>query len=171
MRQLRALALVSALVVLCAAGSALPAGAAPSPGPGRPAPVSAAPLSTTSFSTTLTRTADGDVGAADVIYCGGYVTYAYDSGGAVRADAEASCTAPVDQIWLRVGLYNGGGVNIAERFASAVNDVAASQFAVFGCPGLTATYSSAGAATFTKAGYANSPLYLVGQTPPVSITC
>jgi hypothetical protein len=127
-----------------------------------------------SFTMTLTRKANaptpkGQAAPPDIIYCGGYVTYPYQSGSSVRADAVAQCSAIVDSIDLEVGMFKGGFLIVDNRSVGPANYN--SYWVTDPCQGTTNTYSGAATAVFTKAGYANSPLIMKGTTPQVSITC
>ncbi|WP_018685872.1 hypothetical protein [Actinokineospora enzanensis] len=152
--------LAAALALAAAVGTTLaaPASAAPA----------RTPLHPVTFTTKLTRTTDG---LTDIIYCGGYLTNPAQSSGAVRVDAHVECTAPVDNIYLSAALYLTNGGNIAERVDNFPNAQSADRFAVYGCPGVALSYYATGVAVFTKAGYGNSPLRLVAQSPNVTVSC
>ncbi|MBP2328345.1 hypothetical protein JOF56_008730 [Kibdelosporangium banguiense] len=164
-----------AAVASCVAGMILFAGPAAA-GPARTS-LSAAGNSTNgkvaaSFSTTLTKTSSqGGNTVTEVIYCGGYVSYPYIQDGAVRVDTHGECTAPVDNIWILSAIYLSNGSNLAERAKNFPGTDRADMFAVTGCLGMSLNYIGFGSATFTKYGYANSPLYMSGQTPVVPIFC
>ena len=122
-----------------------------------------------SFKVTLHRTAAA-LGAQEVITCGGTITYPYKSGSDVRVDTQASCDGIVDSIYLTLGIgANGVLVNSQDRTVGPANYNSLS--ITTPCLAGANTYRGAGIVTFTKAGYANSPLNMVGQTPSVSITC
>lgn len=127
-----------------------------------------------SYSVVLTRTAaavaqNGQALPA-VIYCGGGITNPTVVGGRVVADSTAECTDVVDTIEVAATLVvNGVGQpwQIGSAGPSSRNGISA--FAA--CSGTTATYQSLGAARFTKAGYANSPLVMSGGSAQYSLSC
>src|SRR5690349_14566768 len=156
-QRVRAVGLATVLVAGGLVGVTLPAGAAT--GQSHP---------TVSFRTTLTNKSGGAgselrslsrSGIQDVIYCGGTVTLPYVVGGKVEVDVEASCTDIVDSIKVGAALAAGSTLvasNIVESGPTDHNGVSAS----YPCPGYSVAWAGAGAAQFTKAGYANSPLVL-----------
>jgi hypothetical protein len=127
---------------------------------------------TVTFSTTLTKPADvkSRFAVQEIIACSGFITFPAQVGGAVRVDIHAECSAPVDNIRLVPAILINGVV-MAERPENFPGVAAADRFAVFGCPGVPLTYVGRGTATFTKAGFVNSPFVLSGDTLPVSIFC
>jgi len=153
------------ITLCCLAGLTLTAGQAG-------AAVSSQPLKTT-FGTVLTKIDDSKTSAAlpDTIYCGGYVTNPYQSGGAVRVDIHGDCTSVVDNIYLSPAIYYSNGANVAERPQNFPSTSVADHFAVTNCLGINLEYFGYGVAIFTKAGYSGSPLVLAGRTPNVTIFC
>lgn len=129
-----------------------------------------------SFTVTLTSKSGSQLqlqnknAVEDIIYCGGTVSYPYVSGGRVRVDVEASCSDVVDTIEVGAALA-AGSILVDQQFASAGPAIGNGVQASSPCPGYSVAWAGAGAARFTKAGYANSPLVLSGQTPYVNITC
>lgn len=165
MRQhFRKFAAAMTVVVACLAGMTLASGQAGA--------VAKEPHKVT-FGMTLTKIDASHATNAlpETIYCGGYVTEPYQDGGAVRVDVHGECTAQVDNIRLVPAIYYSNGVNVAERPRDFPLTASADHFAVTGCLGINLSYFGYGTAIFTKAGYANSPLWLSGQTPVVSIFC
>jgi hypothetical protein len=123
-----------------------------------------------SFKVTLKRTAAAPMQAEEVITCGGTITYPYRSGSDVRVDTQTSCDGVVDSIWITLGIgVNGVLVNTSDRTVGPANYN--SHFITTPCLAGTNNYKGAGIVTFTKAGYANSPLNMTAQTPYVSIAC
>ncbi|WP_433260440.1 hypothetical protein ACQPZF_24130 [Actinosynnema sp. CS-041913] len=124
------------------------------------------------FSVKLTKTTrEGSVSKTDIIYCGGGVTDPYVSDGAIRADAEAGCSAEVDNIYLVAALYFGNGNNVAERVENFPKSKYATKFAPYGCLGMNLDIYSYGRAIFTKEGYENSPLDMAGRSPTRTLYC
>ncbi|GAB3452222.1 hypothetical protein [Actinophytocola sediminis] len=164
LQYVRKLAAAMTIVVSCVAGLTLTAGQAGA-APAQPQKVT--------FGMTLTKVDKSHATSAlpETIYCGGYVTTPYQSGGAVRVDIHGECTAQVDNIYLVPAIYYSNGANVAERAENFPLTASADFFAVTGCLGLNLDYFGFGTAVFTKAGYANSPLWLYGQTPVASIFC
>ena len=129
---------------------------------------------TQSFTMTLTRKADtpkGVNGAADVIYCGGYISIPYVNSlyNDVRTEIEVQCTAVVDSIDLYLNLYKDGSTTTTSKRFNPANY--GFHFSNAPCQGTTNTYFAGGTAVFTKAGYAGSPLEMSGTTPQVTLAC
>ena len=127
-----------------------------------------------SYTVTLVRTAvavptSGQAPAA-VITCSGGISNPTVVGAQVVADASAQCDALVDTIDLAITfVVIGTGLPWQITTGSNVSQVGDSRSVA--CPGGSATYQSLGAAQFTKAGYANSPLVMSGGSAPYTLSC
>jgi hypothetical protein len=172
-RHLRNIGVAAMLAVGAIAGGAatsVPASATPAVPAAAPAPHGTA----LTFSTKLVRPGAGPVrdgrAAAAIIFCSGSVSFPTVTGGAVRVDVAASCDTPVDNIQVRARVLRNGQIQ-AERLSPLASGISASIFAVDGCTGVPFSYVGDGFATFSKAGFVNSPFELSGQTPAVNILC
>lgn len=127
-----------------------------------------------SYTVTLVRTAaavsaNGQAQAA-VITCSGGISNPTVIGSQVVATASAQCDAPVDTIELAITfVVNGTGLPWQITTGSNVSQVGDSRSVA--CPGGSATYQALGAARFTKAGYANSPLVMSGGSATYTLSC
>lgn len=105
-----------------------------------------------------------------VITCGGSISNPTVVGAQVVANAVAQCDNLVDTIDLAATLVvNGTGQPWKVVSAISVSSLGMSTFVA--CRGGSATYRALGAARFTKAGYANSPLVMSGGSANYSLSC
>ncbi|GAA1502437.1 hypothetical protein GCM10009677_37590 [Sphaerisporangium rubeum] len=127
-----------------------------------------------SYTVTLVRTAaavsaNGQALAA-IITCGGGISNPTVVGTQVVETATAQCDAVVDTIDLAMTfVVNGGGLPWQITTGSNVSQVGNSRSVA--CTGGSATYQTLGAARFTKAGYANSPLVMSGGSATYTLSC